>query len=341
VKYQLITFEKAIEISSIESKRHLLLGNGFSIACRQNIFRYDSLFEQADFSALSPNIQKVFELLKTKDFEVVMKLLKASSAVLKLYSSGSKEISKSLSKDAEDLKRILVNAIASSHPESPSDITNLEYSNCKSFLSNFNHYYTLNYDLLLYWACMHVEEDEKPLSDDGFRTPDSGHTDYVSWDIEKTDAQNLFYLHGALHVFDAGAELKKYTWKNTGIRLIDQIRDALDHNLFPLFVSEGTHLEKIEKIIHSSYLSRGMRSFSHIGGALFIHGHSLARNDSHILNLIPKSKIKKLFVSIHGDIESSINKNIIKEAELIISKRKSKLSLELHFYDSNSAKIWR
>src|SRR6202035_1072609 len=135
-------------------------------------------------------------------------------------------------------------------------------------------------------------------SDDGFRTPNEGSTDFVSWDIEKTDSQNLFYLHGALHIFDAGSELQKFTWINTGIKLIEQIRNALDDKKFPLFVSEGTSSEKMDKIMHSNYLSRGMRSFSKIGGNLFIYGHSLADNDKHILNLIPKSKIKRLFVSL-------------------------------------------
>jgi len=340
MEYQLISFKKALEISSGESKRHVLLGNGFSIACRQNIFRYDSLFEQADFSSLNPNIKRVFEALGTKDFEVVMKTLKTSSAILQLYSPQDDGLSQLLINDAEDLKKILVNTIASSHPESPADISNTEYSHCKSFLSNFNNFYTLNYDLLLYWACMHVEEGEEVISDDGFRTPDSGQAEYVSWDIEKTDQQNLFYLHGALHIFDAGAELKKYTWINTGVKLIEQIRTALDANLFPLFVSEGKTIEKLERIVHSNYLSRGMRSLAHIGGALFVHGHSMASNDSHILNLIPKSKIKKLFISLHGDISNAANQTIIESAVKLVNKRKTKTQLELFFYDSESAKVW-
>lgn len=338
--YKLLTFQKALEFSSDCTKRHLLTGNGFSIACRNNIFRYDSLFDQADFAKLNVNVKKVFEILNTKDFEIVMRSLNNASKILKVYSPDNVSLITQIDNDASELKNVLINAIANSHPDNPSEILETEYQACKQFLQHFSNYYTLNYDLLLYWTFMHFQEIQELHSDDGFRTPDDGKTDYVSWDIEKTDGQNLFYLHGALHVFDAGSELQKYTWVNTGIRLIEQIREALDTGLFPVFVSEGSSLEKIEKIMHSSYLSRGLRSFSHIGGCLFIYGHSLAINDSHILNLIPKSKIQKLFISLYGAIDSISNSKIIADAQAIVAKRKGNKKIELFFYDSETANVW-
>lgn len=48
----LLSFAEAIEYSDDFSKCHLLLGNGFSIACLPDIFHYGSLFSQADFSAV-------------------------------------------------------------------------------------------------------------------------------------------------------------------------------------------------------------------------------------------------------------------------------------------------
>lgn len=338
--HTIITFEEALEKSRDLSKRHLLTGNGFSIACRKDIFRYDSLFEQADFEKLNPSVKILFDVLDTKDFEIVMRHLRFTSQVIQIYDPINISLIKQLDNDADELKSVLVNAIASSHPESPSEISDDEYNNCKTFLSHFNNCYTLNYDLLMYWTFMKFQDDVDLAADDGFRTPDYGKADFVSWDIEKTDKQNLFYLHGALHIFDAKSELQKYTWINTGVRLIEQIRNALDTNKFPLFVSEGSSIEKVEKIMHSNYLSRGLRSFSHIGGSLFIYGHSLANNDSHILNLIPKSKIQKLFISLFGDINSLENKKIIKNAELLLSKKINNKFIELYFYDSSTAHVW-
>jgi hypothetical protein len=338
--HKIISFQEALELSNDSSKRHLLIGNGFSIACRKDIFRYDSLFEKADLKKTAPNVEKMFQLLGTQDFEVVMKHFRYAINILKIYQPTNTKLIEDLQNDSNELKIILVNAIASSHPAHPSEILEEEYNSCKNFLRNFKNFYTLNYDLLLYWTFMHYQ-DGQLTSDDGFRTPDTGNSDFVSWDIEKTDWQNLFYLHGALHVFDSGSELQKFTWINTGVRLIEQIRNALDNDKFPLFVSEGTSSEKMDKIMHSNYLSRGMRSFSHIGGSLFIHGHSLADNDNHILNLIPKSKIKRLFVSLYGNLSTKANKAIVGAAESIVRKRKGNKVLELFFYNSESAHVWK
>jgi hypothetical protein len=338
--HNVITFQEALDKSKDCNRRHLLTGNGFSIACRQNIFRYDSLFNQADFSKMNPAVKKIFEVLNTRDFEIVMKSLASAKNVLKIYAPDRDDIVGQLEHDIVDLKNILINTIANSHPSNPSDILESEYLSCRDFLQHFNNCYTLNYDLLLYWVFMHFQESKQLYSDDGFRTPDSGKREYVCWDIEKTDGQNLFYLHGALHVFDAGSELQKYTWVNTGISLIEQIRTALDSNLFPVFVSEGSSADKQDKIMHSNYLSRGLRSFSHIGGCLFIFGHSLAINDEHIINLIPKTKITQLFVSLHGDINNSWNQEIVRKAEALVEKRGTRKPLELYFYNSDSAQIW-
>lgn len=76
---KLVTFEEAIRISG--EKRHLLLGNGFSISWKPDTFRYDSLYNRANFANLNPNIKKVFEHLGTQDFELVMKSLRNSAEI--------------------------------------------------------------------------------------------------------------------------------------------------------------------------------------------------------------------------------------------------------------------
>jgi len=187
---------------------------------------------------------------------------------------------------------------------------------------------------------MHTEVEPFFEHDDGFRTPDEGEADYVTWDAEKTIGQTLFYLHGALHIFDADYVLKKYTWVNTGIRLIDQIRSALEQGLYPHIVAEGTSREKQAKILHSMYLSRAYRSFANIGSNLFIYGHSLADNDQHWLDLIAKGKTKHLFVSLYGDPNSDANQFIRTRGLQVQERRPAKRPLELHFYDASTAQVW-
>ena len=43
---KLLTFDQALKQAD-GGKRHLLLGNGFSRACRNNLFAYEALFKQA------------------------------------------------------------------------------------------------------------------------------------------------------------------------------------------------------------------------------------------------------------------------------------------------------
>ncbi|MCG8671531.1 MAG: DUF4917 family protein [Pseudomonadales bacterium] len=339
----MLTFTQAIDQSQKYTKRHALLGNGFSISCRPDIFVYGKLFERADFSDLSPSAKLAFEALDTQDFEKVIKVLRDASAVLTAYKGSPTTLIQQLQKDADGLREVLVQAIASSHPEWPGEIDDAEYKSCRKFLSNFDSVYTLNYDLLLYWAVMHDDDNETKIkSDDGFRTSENDFdSEYVVWEAGTSRGQNIWYLHGALHVFDAGAEIQKYTWINTGQRLIEQIRDALERSYFPLFVAEGTSMEKLDRIMHSEYLAKGKRSFSSIGGALFIHGHSLAANDEHFLKAIEKGKTRHLYVGLFGDENSSANKAIKARAQLIASNRAKSKPLDVSFYDSESAHVWR
>lgn len=336
---KILTFHQALQDSTICSKRHLLLGNGFSIACRPNIFAYGKLFEQADFSKVSPTAKYAFTALNTQDFERVIKALRDASAITLAY--GDPGLADTLHQDADKLRELLVETIAASHPAWPGELTEEEYRACREFLAHFNDVYTFNYDLLLYWVQMHVEGAESPTSDDGFRTSeDDFDSSYVVWEPGQSHEQNMWFLHGALHVFDSGVEIQKYTWRKTGVRLIDQIRDALKRDYFPLFVSEGTSAEKYERIRHNDYLAKAYRSFSEIQGALFIFGHSLADDDAHYLRQIRRGKTSRLYVGLYGDSASDANRQIIRKAGELALGRSNKRQLGVTFFDAASAKVW-
>jgi hypothetical protein len=338
----LMTFEDAIKASSSCKKRHVLLGNGFSIACRSNIFRYESLLNQADFAPLSPAAKESFAKLKTADFERVIRGLRDSASLAETYGATG-DVASRMRKDADDLKELLVMTIAASHPERPSDISDAEYAACNRFLKHFETVYTLNYDLLLYWAKMKALEGMDSKPDDGFRAASGDfrdELDYVVWEAGSSHGQNVWYLHGALHVFDSGPEVRKYTWRRTGVRLIELTRSALREEYFPLFVAEGQTDEKLERIRHNEYLAKASRSFGQIGGCLFIFGHSLAPNDEHILRLIEKGKVTDVYVGIFGSPETPDNRRIINRAEAMTQARDPKRPLQVSFYNSQLVKPW-
>ena len=331
----LLTFQAALERAS--NNPHLLLGNGFSRACRNDLFAYDALFARAK-DHLRPRVMSAFTALDTTDFETVMRGLKQTELLVRAYSPKAKNLAHRLRDDADSLRQVLAEVIASNHPERSIEISDDQFRSCRTFLKNFAKIYTLNYDLLLYWTLMKDDIDELSLKcDDGFRHPDDGPMEYVVWDLNDPRKQNVFYMHGALHVFDAGDEVQKYTWSNTGIALIDQIREALETSRYPIYVSEGTSKSKLDRIMHSSYLARGFRSMSQIGGSLFIFGHSLQENDDHVLKCIRNSKVSTVYVSIFGDPSSEDNQAIMNRALSLSSRRRERRVL---FYDAASAAVW-
>ncbi len=139
----LLTFADALQDAQQYNRRHALLGNGFSIACRPNIFTYGKLFEQADFSKISPTAKNAFTALKTQDFERVIKALRDASKIVSAY-GGASTLAASLNTDADGLRELLIQTIAASHPAWPGDLTEQEYQSCRAFLANFNTVYTFN-----------------------------------------------------------------------------------------------------------------------------------------------------------------------------------------------------
>lgn len=361
---EILKFDDALEKSS-NSTRNLLLGNGFSIACDSNIFDYKSLYENSAnmIRQKMPEVYKIFESLGIKDFEKVIYMLIHTNKVLPFYLPDDIETVKRMLGHIDQLKEILINVIANSHPEFPNSIPEEKFVSCRKFLSYFisdeenpnGRVYTFNYDLLLYWTLMHEEKIDDKVKINLHRNDGFGKEElidnYVIWkNDDHSRDQRVFYLHGGVHLFDTGSEVEKYTWLNKGRPLIEQAREAIINNKFPLFVAEGESLHKLDRIKHQPYLKHGYGSFLQVvrerkskgkqKKSLFIYGHSLAKNDDHIINEIGKGSCSSLFVSIYGDPSSQNNLGIINKARKLQMMRNDKHPLEVSFYDAESARIW-
>lgn len=357
--FKLLNFDQALKKAEGYGKKHLLLGNGFSIACKPDIFAYGSLFEEAK-KTMTNELAAIFTAMGTQDFEEVIRALQHAAAIVGVYRPKFLHTKKLLLADADKLKRDLILAVAGRHPARPNEIADERYTACRTFLSHFvgaeaaGKIYTMNYDLLLYWVLMHEEADSLELielnHDDGFRKDqDELDAPYVEWQGEgAAHGQNIHYLHGALHLFDAGYQLQKYTWVNTGKALVDQANEALRKNLFPVFVAEGDSKSKLTKIQHSAYLHHNFKSFAGVcqtkskdGTALFVYGHSFAKNDAHVLNMIGYGKIAHLFVSLFGDPSSKRNQTIRANVDHIFGLRPQAYpALKVDYFDAASAQVW-
>jgi hypothetical protein len=356
---KLLSFQEALNQARDYNKKNLLLGNGFSIACVPSIFTYSSLFKQADFSKMV-QVTEVFKNLNTQDFEEVVHALEFTSIVLPCYKNAMPKTVALIKKHAQRLKEILIETIAKNHPGRPADIPETKYRSCIKF---FNHFlsddgtiYSLNYDLLLYWTLMYGM-NEKILNaepNDGFgknvdfEDGEFSISDYVVWQGDSNaHGQNIHYLHGALHIFERDEEIEKFTWINTGKPLIEQSREALAENRYPLFVAEGDSKKKLTKITHSGYLYHSYKSFSQrmrtgdkkSTACLFTYGVSFSANDAHIVKKISSGKINHLFVSLYGNPNSDSNKRVIHAVDEIKRKRRNE-NFIISYYDAVSAKVW-
>lgn len=311
---------------------------------------------------MSNELAAIFEALETQDFERVIRALIDAASILGVYLPKKLRAKDRLINDSEQLKSDLIQAVAGTHPARPFDISDEQFAACRLFLANFisetqgGRVYTFNYDLLLYWTLMHegdeLDYDYVDLNhDDGFRKDtDNIDAEYVEWQGEgaSNKSQNVHYLHGALHLFDVGHQLQKYTWKNTGKALVDQANEALKRNAFPLFVAEGNSSSKLSKIMHNAYLHHNLKSFASIcqtkardGKALFVYGHSFDSNDAHVLNKIGYGKIDHIFVSLYGDPDSESNAQIRANVSEISELRGLRgPQLEVTYYDAESAAVW-
>jgi len=343
---EVLSFDHAMKRLDSASHRHLLLGNGFSIALKPDIFSYGSLYENADFSAV-PLIPLLFKALGTTDFEIVIRHLQDAATVLEVYRPRLVTLARALRRDAATIKDALVTAVARRHPDRPYSVDAAQYAACRAFLNNFDHIFTLNYDVLLYWALMQDEVDLLDLRcDDGFRHPEEyPDLPYVSW--QEANSPTVHYLHGALHLFDIGTEITKYTWSKTDKAIVDQIRQALDEDKYPLFVSEGISTSKRSRILHNAYLHKALRSFEACcrpaKNAVVVFGHSLAENDMHIFRFIARGSVGDLLISLYGDPVSVTNQAIMKNARSLVQRReriRRGIPLRITFYDAASAHVW-
>lgn len=331
------TILKFEEVMKMAKEPHLLLGNGFSMAYDSKRFSFTSLLESAVKSKIIKKdnfVYKVFEKLQTADFESVMKILDDSIKIVEVY-KGEEKLVKKIEEDSKRLKEYLVKIITNNHPSICTEIPDDNKKACVEFLKKFKNIYTLNYDLLLYWATMF---DNSSDFTDGFgENDDSIQEGYVVYK-NLYNSMKVHYIHGGLHIFDAGNEIIKKTFSKTGVKLVDQIKENLDKNIYPIFISEGDSKQKLTKILHNSYLNHCYKSFCRIGGDLVVLGTGLKKNDEHILNAIINSKVRNIFIGVSDAKSAEHIKNAIDQYNH--EAKKSEHKKELFFYDYRTVDVW-
>lgn len=351
---ELLSYQEVL-FNTEDGLRYLLLGNGFSINYDHKKFSFHNLFDCVKNSGIIENnssIMRHFEELNIYDFEEVLKYLE--NALLIIGNYNTTELTVEIKNDIESLKKYLIKSITEIHPSSSIEVSSSEYRNCMKFLEKFSVIFTLNYDLLLNWVIQEYRNNTCKLGnrlyiDDGFRMSNSSlvFSDYNKLP-EDDMKQTIFYLHGALHLFDNSVDIVKLSY-NHNSRLLEQSKRMINDSNYPIFISEGNAINKLKKIKNNKYLTKSYEklimppvSFDNIkkygllckNKNLIIYG-SLLEKDEHIINAILKGPYQNVYIGVRS-------KNKLYETACLNLISKFKLyNRNIYFYDFTTAKVWR
>lgn len=345
---ELMTYQDVINhLCKERRQKHLLLGNGFSMAYSSSMFSYNAL---STFITNTDDdlLKKLFVSLNTKNFEVIMQQLDVFIDIAKVFGVENTVINR-ISQTSDNLKNNLIEAVKELHPEHTFTIPEEKSKACFKFLENYlNHdgyVFSTNYDLLLYWTLIRngsanaIDGFGKELENqsDEFEPdwePEFSKTLY--WGIHK-DRQNIFYLHGALPLFDTGIEIIKETYSEDDNKyLLTNIKNRMINKEYPIFVTAGNALEKMRHITHNKYLTFCYDKLCSIEGSLITFGFCFGDNDTHIIDAINKAvnqpKNRKLW-SIYIGVYSPHDLQYIE-------KIKDKFKCKVNIYNAKTANIW-
>lgn len=327
--------------------KHLLLGNGFSMAYNTEIFSYNALYSFIE-NMNNEVLSKLFNIVNTKNFELVMQQVDNFIQMAEEFSEDKSFIQKL--KDAnQELQESLINSIKELHPEHVFEVPEEKSESCFKFLSNYldneGKVFTTNYDLLLYWVLMRNNSDN---ANDGFGKELENEEELIKgadaefselfWGPNKSD-QSIHYIHGALHLFDTGVDIIKETY-TSGAYLLENVQKRLDKKHYPIFVTAGNGAEKLKHIVHNKYLTDCYDNLSEITGSLVVFGFNFGDYDAHIIEAINraskfqkdknrKGKLFSIYIGVYSD-----------EALKHLKSIEDKFKCKVKYYNARTANIW-
>lgn len=298
----------------------ILIGNGASIAI-WNHFSYSSIFSKSATDEIKHPLlekdQNLFNALGTTNFEQVLSSL-----------STAKTINQVLGFDVDlidglytNIQRALIEAVRTIHiPWKSVPDRVLEAIN--SELLRYKYVYSTNYDLLIYWAMMH--QNQRAFRDFFFSE---------AFDLSNTEIWSkptaVLFLHGGLHLYrlPSGQTLKRRAENDKN--LLDLFGQPYYEGAVPLFITEGSHEEKMASIYKSDYLSFAYNKFSQHRNSLVIFGHSLSERDKHIVDAINNWGPARIAISMLPDTASNVRR---KKAQIVSQLPDAKL----YFFDATT-----
>ncbi|ACT06330.1 conserved hypothetical protein [Dickeya chrysanthemi Ech1591] len=311
----------------------ILLGNGASIAVSPR-FAYGSLLEHVtQRESLAEDVRRLFDFFKTKDFELILRIVWQASNVNK-----SLEIEDVRTHEAYlRIRECLIQAVRDVHPEHGEVNEQLPY--IYEFLKRFNTVISLNYDLIVYWTMTYgLDINDHHRFKDCFLTRGLFEQDWQRLRGMLGNEQSntlVFYPHGSLILCRNRVE-QEHKIHIRGSGLLESILESWQsEEVVPLFVSEGTYEQKVSSIQSSYYLSTVYREIlTEPRENLVILGWGMGEHDVHLLKRMARTRIQRVAVSVfRGDQAYCTRVN-----QLIRDNLGPHVLIE--FFDSESPGCW-
>ncbi len=346
---KLITYQEVLAYLDKQNRpKHLLFGNGFSMAYDRNIFSYNALSKFIENTG-DPLIKNLFEKLNTKNFELIMQQLDNFCEIAELFSDDKTLVPK-IRIASEKLKNSLIDAVKELHPEHVFKVPEEKSQCCIRFLQEYldkgGFVFSTNYDLLPYWVLMRNDAKnaidgfgrdlETDLDSEHYIDPEELEYSELRWGKHK-EKQTIFYLHGTLPIFDTGVNIIKVEYDSEHY-LLQNVKERIDKKEYPIFVTAGNGKEKLIHIMHNKYLSFCYEQLCNIHGSLITFGFNFGEYDTHIVDAIniaakmgrkTPEKLWSVYIGVYSD-------DNLKHILQIQDQFKCKVIP----YNARTAKIW-
>jgi hypothetical protein len=335
----------------------LLIGNGASIAVHED-FSYGAILELArQNGSIKKEEERLFSEFDTRNFELVLRALRYSWRTLRaLLMPDSKDQIESL---AKNIKEALSSTVLDFHVDRNSVVPLVP--RIAPFLYRFKNVFSLNYDLIIYWACLIANTrhniDGKMMDSFGNdEEKDLVFKESKLNDERYKDRTRVFYPHGNLALVkkrkgEQYVKEQKVKRLNKRTSVLDSIgRYWMSGEYDPLIVSEGSAQEKVDAILQSSYLRTVVFDIMpRAKESVVFYGFNFGESDKHIVNnlLANGENIKRVAVSVFMRKENSKEHEKAREycsrVKKIINsmvKKKGDHSVDVVFFDATSEGAW-
>jgi hypothetical protein len=223
------------------------------------------------------------------------------------------------------------------HPEHDEVDEQLPY--IYEFLKRFNKVISLNYDLIVYWTMTYgLDINDHHRFKDCFLARGRFEQDWQRLRGMLGNEQSntlVFYPHGSLILCRNRIEQEsKIHIQNAGL-LESILKRWQSEEVVPLFVSEGTHEQKVNSIQSSFYLSTVYREvLVEQCENLVILGWGIGEHDVHLLKRMAGAGIKRVAVSVFRKDQAYCNR-----ANQLIKDNLGQ-NILIEFFDSESPSCW-